>query len=424
MESLILSSGDERVETGSEEETIFGGMTDGPRRIGRYLIDSVLGEGAMGIVYKGFDTSIQRHVAIKTIRAELLADAGAEEFLARFRREAQAAGRFVHPNVVAVFEFGEDGDIPYLALEYVAGRELKVVLGDGMLSAQSVLNIFRQVLAGLQVAHEHGVVHRDIKPQNIFVLPGGLTKVADFGIARLDQTGMTRTGTAFGTPSYMSPEQFKGSAVDARSDLYSAAAVLYEMIAGAKAFPGTSITEVMYAVLEKEPRDLLEYKRDIPEGLVHVVGKGLAKHPDDRFQSAQEFTQALDAAYAGTAIGPGRSPADTFESSDALTSLVLPTLQVGLRDFQEDIDRLLARRLRNGPDAPTSTSLSDTTQRLDYAECVTFARALRANSAKHSDVLNLAQALSNEPTRNARRSELLTQLTKLASTAGVQDSHA
>ena len=263
---------------GSDEETVLaGGATGGPRSIGRYLIDGVLGEGAMGVVYKGFDPSIQRHVAIKTIRSEILSEDDTGEYLARFKREAQAAGRFVHPNVVAVFEFGDHEGTPYLALEYVAGRELKAVLTETSLDLDTVRHIFAQVLAGLGIAHSYGVVHRDVKPQNIFVLPDGMTKVGDFAIARLDETGITRTGTFFGTPSYMSPEQFTGATVDNRSDLYAACAVLYEMISGKKAFRGKSVTEVMYSVLETEPPDLLEIKRNVPPALASIVKKGLAK---------------------------------------------------------------------------------------------------------------------------------------------------
>ena len=188
----------------SDEETVLaGGASGGPRSIGRYLIDGVLGEGAMGVVYKGFDPSIQRHVAIKTIRREILSEDDTGEYLARFKQEAQAAGRFVHPNVVAVFEFGDHEGTPYLALEYVAGRELKAVLAEAPLDLDTVRHIFAQVLAGLGIAHSYGVVHRDVKPQNIFVLPDGMTKVGDFGIARMDETGITRTGTFFGTPIHV-----------------------------------------------------------------------------------------------------------------------------------------------------------------------------------------------------------------------------
>ena len=211
--------------------------------------------------------------------------------------------------MVAVFEFGYHEGTRYLALEYVAGRELKAALAEAPLDLDTVRRIFSQVLAGLGTAHSYNVVHRDVKPQNIFVLPDGMTKVGDFGIARMDETGITRTGTFFGTPSYMSPEQFAGTAVDNRSDLYAACAVLYEMISGKKAFPGKSVTEVMYSVLEKDPPDLLEIKRNIPPALADIVKKGLAKRPEDRFQNAAEFSEAIEAAFSGRVVKLRSGPA-------------------------------------------------------------------------------------------------------------------
>ena len=250
-----------------EATVLIDGNPNAPRQIGRYLIDGVLGEGAMGVVYKGFDSSVKRHVAIKTIRSELLELDDSEEYMQRFQREAQAAGRLVHPNVVTVFEFGDHDGMPYLALEYVPGQELKDLMREGPLELETTRSIFTQILAGLGAAHGFGVVHRDVKPQNIFVLPNGMIKVGDFGIARLDATDMTRTGAQLGTPSYMSPEQFTGAPVDNRSDLYAASAVLYEMLSGRKAFRGKTITEVMYAVLEREPTNLRELAQSMPPSL-------------------------------------------------------------------------------------------------------------------------------------------------------------
>lgn len=400
----------------SDEETVLaGGASGGPRSIGRYLIDGVLGEGAMGVVYKGFDPSIQRHVAIKTIRREILSEDDTGEYLARFKQEAQAAGRFVHPNVVAVFEFGDHEGTPYLALEYVAGRELKAVLAEAPLDLDTVRHIFAQVLAGLGIAHSYGVVHRDVKPQNIFVLPDGMTKVGDFGIARMDETGITRTGTFFGTPSYMSPEQFTGAAVDNRSDLYAACAVLYEMISGKRAFRGKSVTEVMYSVLETEPPDLLEIKRNVPPALASIVKKGLAKRPEDRFQSAAEFSEALESAFSGDVVKLRTGPATTFKSTDALTDLVLPTVQIGIRDYHSDIMLLVERRLRGSIAPKACALLQDAARRtLGYDELVGLLRSLRTATAQRSALFTVAEDLSQRELEDSDRALLDSHLNALA----------
>ena len=383
---------------GDDATVISSDRTGLPREIGRYMIDSVLGEGAMGVVYKGFDPSIKRHVAIKTIRKEHLAEDESGEYLERFKREAQAAGRFIHPNVVAVFEFGEHEGTPYLALEYVAGRELKALLVEGNLNLEDIRRLFVQVLAGLGVAHSAGVVHRDVKPQNIFVLPDGLAKVGDFGIARLDTTSLTKTGSSLGTPSYMSPEQFIGTAVDNRSDLYAAGAILYEMIAGVKAFSGTSITEVMYAVLEKDPPDLSELKDNVPVAIAQVVKKALAKKPDDRFQSAEEFSAALEAAYArqGLAMQTGKS--SMFRSTDALTNQVLPTLHVSIRKHHDHVLPLIARRIRGRVGSKGLALIQDAARRsLDYDSLVALVGVIETDSEQRGAVFTLADQLSKGP---------------------------
>lgn len=387
-----------------EETVLAGGHTGHPRRIGRYLIDGVLGEGAMGVVYKGFDTSIQRHVAIKTIRTELLIIDNSE-YMERFQREAQAAGRLVHPNVVTVFEFGEHEGSPYLVLEYIPGRELKDLLKDGPLELDVVRRIFTQILAGLGIAHTNGVVHRDVKPQNIFVLPDGLTKVGDFGIARIDSTGLTRTGAQLGTPSYMSPEQFTGAAVDNRSDLYAAAALLHEMLAGEKAFTGTSITEVMYAVLEKHPEDLRQLNAKVPPSLAEVVRKGLAKAPADRYQSAREFSDAFEAACVGvSAPAPARRTDVTrFAATRALTRCVLPTISIGVR-LDDELRTFVARRTKEHLSEGACALLQDAAVRvLPYEDAVDFLEALGTESERRQAVFTLASELSR---RDAEPSEL------------------
>ena len=293
----------------------------------------------------------------------------------------------------------------------MAGRELKTVISEGRLDLDSVRKIFLQILAGLGIAHSVGVVHRDVKPQNIFVLEDGLTKVADFGIARIDSTGITRTGASLGTPSYMSPEQFMGSNVDNSSDLYAAAAVLYEMISGVKAFSGTSITEVMYAVLEKEPRNLRELSANVPVALAHVVNKGLAKKREERFQNAEEFTRALEAAYSGNITNLNALGRVVFESTEKLTDQVLPTIHVTIRNYHDDIRPLIERRVRRSVDANACKLVKDTAaSTLGYHDLVRLARALRTDSAQRRAAFTLANEFSKGRFQKSERARLASQL--------------
>jgi serine/threonine protein kinase len=208
----------------------------------------------MGVVYKGFDPHIERTVAIKTIRKDALADKDMEPLLARFKREAQAAGRLTHPGIVTVYEYGDDGDSAYIAMEYVHGRELKDFLDNNeRFPLETIINIITQLLDALSYSHSQGVVHRDIKPGNILVLQDGRIKVTDFGIARIESSTLTQFGDVIGTPSYMSPEQFGGQQVDKRSDLFSAGVILYHLITGEKPFPGNSMTTIMHRVINTDP---------------------------------------------------------------------------------------------------------------------------------------------------------------------------
>jgi serine/threonine-protein kinase len=264
--------------------------------LGKYQLGAVLGRGAIGTVYEGWDPVIERRVAIKAIR---LPDAGtgeAEEALARFRREAQTAGRLIHPNVVGVFDCGKVGDVAYLVMEFVEGRSLKSLLNAReRLPLPHVLRVMEDVLAGLEHSHAKGVVHRDIKPANIMLTPEGRAKIADFGIARLEDSDLTQTGMVLGTPAYMSPEQFMGEAVDARSDLYAAGVVLYELLTGKRPFAvGTS--SGMQKALQSTPPRPSSVTPGVPPTLDAVVARAMARRPQDRYPDAATFASALRAA--------------------------------------------------------------------------------------------------------------------------------
>lgn len=272
-------------------------MSEQPQKLGKYEIRRELGRGAMGIVYEGYDAMIDRHVALKTVRKDQLERGEAEEMLSRFRREAQAAGRLNHPNVVSVYEYGEEPDgTAFIAMEYVEGRELKEYFDQQeRFPLAEIVRLMRELLGALGHAHAHGIVHRDIKPANIFIVKDGRAKVGDFGIARIESSNLTQAGSVLGTPAYMSPEQFMGQRVDQRSDLFSAGVILYQFLSGEKPFAG-QLTTIMHKVLKEDPIAPSELNVQAPRAFDQVVRKAMAKRPEDRFQNAKEFSDALQAA--------------------------------------------------------------------------------------------------------------------------------
>ena len=270
-----------------------------PQQIGRYQIVRILGSGAMGMIYQAVDPEIDRVVAIKLIRADLLDGADRPDFIARFRREAQAAGRCTHPNIVAVHDFSIHDGNPFMVMEFIDGANL-VQAGPASrrFSPADAVLLMLQVLAALQAAHTLGVVHRDIKPANIMLTGANLVKVTDFGISRIDTSVLTLVESVVGTPSYMSPEQCRGEAVDARSDIFSAGIVLFEMLAGQKPFTGRNAAEVFSKLLLEPAPDLGGIVADLPTAICQVVARCLAKAPADRFASAADMAAALQAAIA------------------------------------------------------------------------------------------------------------------------------
>ena len=293
-------------------------------KLGKYQIRRTLGKGAMGIVYEGFDPVIERTVAIKTILPSQLDGAQYAEVMARFKREAQAAGRLNHPGIVAIYEYGEEiaqdisdeeatmmaapskaasPRVAFIAMEFVKGHELRDLFErNERFSMSEVARIMGEMLDALDHAHSQGVVHRDMKPANLILLENGKVKVADFGIARVEKSDLTQTGTVMGTPSYMSPEQFMGHPVDGRSDLFSCGVILYQMLTGEKPFTGESTTTVMYKVLREEPVPPSQLNLTLPPGLDAVMRTALAKNPADRFQTGREFALALQAAVSSPGL--------------------------------------------------------------------------------------------------------------------------
>jgi len=266
-----------------------------PERLGKYPITGVLGKGAMGVVYKAFDPVINRPVAIKTIHKALIGqDMSGSSTTARFKNEARAVGRLSHPGIVAIYEYGEDENTAYIAMEYVEGRTLSQILGGSPRPPEcDILTLMDQLLAALDCAHKHGVWHRDIKPANLIVTNAGQLKVTDFGIARIESVVLTQVTSTIGTPGYMAPEQYIGEGVDHRSDVFAAGALLYGMLVGHPPFRGTPET-VMYKVVNEHPTPPSKVpEAGRPEFYDAIVAKALAKKPEDRYTSAADFRAAL-----------------------------------------------------------------------------------------------------------------------------------
>jgi len=270
-------------------------------RIGRYEVERILGKGAMGVVFLARDPHLGRQVALKTYALpEGISDEVVREFEERLIREAHAAAALSHPNIVTVHDAGIDGEhrFPYIVMEYVPGQSLKDFLdGRHRLSPDLALHFGDALASALDAAHRAGIVHRDIKPANILVRESdGVVKVTDFGVSRLSESELTRTGALIGSPAYMSPEQIRGAPVDARSDLFSLALVLYEALTSQRAFGGEDLAAVTYALVHETPAPVRHRIPDLPAGLDLFFARAFAKDPADRFQDAASFRAALRAA--------------------------------------------------------------------------------------------------------------------------------
>lgn len=264
--------------------------------LGRYEVIQELGRGAMGIVYLGKDPKINRTVAIKTLRLEE-DDMEPEERKAvreRFFREAESAGRLAHPNIVTIYDAGEDHDISYIAMELLDGSDLKDrAQKANLMESAETLEMVAKVAGALDYAHQQGIVHRDIKPANIMVLKDGTVKVTDFGIARITASSKTQTGVVMGTPSYMSPEQLSGKKVDGRSDLFSLTVVLYELLTGQKPFEGESVATLMYKIANEAAPAPTLYNENLPPEVVRIIERGLEKDAEKRYQRGNEMAAEL-----------------------------------------------------------------------------------------------------------------------------------
>ena len=265
------------------------------KNLGRYQVTGILGKGAMGLVYKGIDPAINRPVALKTIRLDFVNDpAEMAELKERLHREAQAAGKLSHPNIVTIYDVGSEGPLQYIAMEYLEGVTLEdLIKKKTKFNYRIIAQMILQICAALEYAHDQGIVHRDIKPANIMVLSDYRVKVMDYGIARVDSNSMTKTGIAMGTPNYISPEQLKGLAIDRRADLFSLGVVMYEMLLGRRPFRGENITSLIYSIMNHEPEKPSDVNPQVPLLFDHIVAKALKKAAAERYQKASEIANSL-----------------------------------------------------------------------------------------------------------------------------------
>ncbi|MBW8702104.1 Serine/threonine-protein kinase PknB [Streptomyces sp. MBT84] len=301
---------------------------------GRYQLRDLLGEGGMASVHLAYDTVLDRHVAIKTLHTEL----GREQaFRERFRREAQSVAKLTHTNIVSVFDTGEDEleglATPYIVMEYIEGKPLGSVLEEdvhryGAMAADKALKVTADVLAALEISHEMGLVHRDIKPGNVMVTKRNVVKVMDFGIARAMQSGvtsMTQTGMVVGTPQYLSPEQALGRGVDARSDLYSVGIMLFQLVTGRLPFEADSPLAIAYAHVQEEPVAPSSINRSLPPAVDALVARALKKNPNERFPSAEAMRdECLRVAASLTAAAPSIVPGARTSDGAGVSSAVFP----------------------------------------------------------------------------------------------------
>jgi serine/threonine protein kinase len=285
------------------------------KQLGRYKIQGVLGKGAMGLVYDGLDPTLDRRVAIKTILTSTLDENTARHYTLRFRREVRAVARLNHPHIVQVYDFGTEGDLAYIVMEFIQGKELKDSFdAKQQFDLGTIFRLMMELLDALDFAHEAGVIHRDVKPANVMLAAGNHVKLADFGVARVsepegEQGELTRAGAMVGTPSYMSPEQIQGQTIDRRTDIFSAGIVFYQLLTGQKPFQGGQ-WELAKKIVQDDPvwpSTLMQ----IPPAIDRVVARAMAKQAEHRYQRARDFAAALKR------ILEGKAPEDPNEAPPA-----------------------------------------------------------------------------------------------------------
>jgi len=397
-------------------------------RIGKYKILGVLGKGGMGIVYKGLDPDIEREVAIKTIRLDSFVDGPEkEEMLNRAIREAKAAGRLNHPNIITIYDVFREDDLTFIVMQYVDGQTLQALIESGkVFSPEDVIAVLRPVAEALDFAHQNGIVHRDIKPANILIDKTGTPFLADFGVARMETSTMTGPGTTIGTLSYMSPEQIIGKTADGRADFFALGVILYELLAGRKPFMGDNLSTIVYKIVHEEPQRVTDINQSLPPGYEDVIRRALAKNPDERYQSGREMIADLEdpgkvaeatRAYklkTGAGPAPGRRKMRPFALAGGLLLLTaaavvayylvsrdagVPPNDAVSRNANKTQDPVPPPAVENpsfqtAPDAESLGQLKDSFEARNYGETVRLAKKILGefpDDASVQDYLNKAQ---------------------------------
>lgn len=321
-------------------------QTASPKTIGRYEIVREIGRGAMGIVYEGRDLSLMRPVALKTLLLEPIAEELRETFEKRFYQEARAAAALQHPCIVVVYEIGIDAgaDAFFMSLEFLRGRTLEAVIEEGPLPWRDALRIAGRLADALSHAHEHGIVHRDIKPGNVMILKKGEPKIMDFGVAKLDSSKLTSQGDVLGSPGYMAPEQALEARVDARSDLFSLGTVLYESLTGKRAFGKGTFSEILMRLAYEHPAPPSQIVKGIPSAVDDIVAHALAKNPDERYGNADRLVEDIEDALADRPLrhASGRGarplPGPAAASTPGMAALRTPTESVSANQVAATAD--------------------------------------------------------------------------------------
>lgn len=338
-----------------------------PEKLGKYKIVGKIGKGAMGEVFRAHDPVLNREVAVKTISASLSTD---NDLRMRFHREAQAAARLNHPNIITVYDYGEEAGVIYMAMELLEGADLKDIIRQSLLTTvEERLDVMEQVADGLAFAHAREIIHRDLKPGNIHLQPNGQVKILDFGLARLGTSAdMTRTGVVMGTPNYMAPEMVKGDRADTRADIFSIGAVFYEILTNRKPFDADSAHAVLFQVVHQAPKPMREWTPDVPPILVQLVEKALHKDKQQRFLSGTELREAL--LLVRQAVNAGRAATATLESEAALAATDTKAKDASYRSPGTKPPSTM--RPKSGPPRPVDAS--DETRAAPRAEMFTETR--------------------------------------------------
>jgi len=386
------------------------------QKIGKYEILAELGQGGMGVVYKARDPFIGRLVALKTITPELVSD---KEILERFKREAQSAGTLQHPNIVTIYDLGEADGLPYIAMEFVEGESLQsIITRRAPIPLAAKLKLVQQFCEGLAHAHKYGFVHRDVKPANILVTSDGNVKVVDFGIVHLDSANITKTGTFLGTIHYASPEQINDGHVDSRSDLWSVTCVVYEFIAYKRAFDGSNVAAVIGKILTREPEPLSRCCPGVPVSLDAVIGKGVRKNIDERYQSLDEMLEdllpiarGLQQSFIGDLIVEARDLRDKGDFDAAKdkvrAALILDNTHGEAKRLHTEISQAIHRL---APDAKVRRLVTEAEQafsRGDLSECLRILAEAQGLSPADTQARNLMQKAVAEQNRHRELREAL-----------------